>query len=66
MIEINKSVEGGGGGGGGGRSIEDFGTGLTTSVRLKFNNKMLVMYWIISFWCLYTLESMVLLDTDYL
>ena len=27
---------------------------------------MLVMYWIISFWCLYTLESMVLLDTDYL
>ena len=45
-----------------GGSIEDFGTWRKTSVRLKFNNKMLVKYWIISFWCVDTLESIVLLD----
>ena len=48
--------------GGGGGAKEDFGTWLKTSVRLKFNNKMLVKYSIISFWCVDTLESIVLLD----
>ena len=64
VIEINKSLAGGGGGGGGGL-IEDFGTWLNTYVRSKFNNKVLVKYWIF-FRCLDTLEIMVLLYTDYL
>ena len=40
VMEINKSRGGGG-------LIEDFGTWLKTYVRSKFNNKMLVKYWII-------------------
>ena len=44
VMEINKSLGGGGGGGG---LIEDFGSWLKTYVRSKFNNKMLVKYWII-------------------
>ena len=43
-ILFNKSLGGGGGG-----LIEDFSTWQKTSVRLKFNNEMLVKYWIIFF-----------------